>query len=255
MIKVVGIRFQRAGKIYYFDPLDYDLETAMHVIVETARGIEMGTVLIPPKEVDDDKVVQPLKPVIRIATDDDEKVIEKNKEKEVEYFANYDFLTNLPNRRMFDAHFRKVLDSLENNQKYLALLFLDLDKFKLLNDSKGHDYGDLLLKEFSSRLKKSIRNIDFVARLGGDEFVIILDNLPNNIVNAKNICEKISSKIVENTREKFILDDYEYNTSTSIGVYIFNDFNESMDNIIKKSDEALYDAKKSGKDRYSIFFN
>ena len=87
MIKVGGIRFQRAGKIYYFDPLDYDLETAMHVIVETARGIEMGTVLIPPKEVDDDKVVQPLKPVIRIATDDDEKVIEKNKEKEAEAYV------------------------------------------------------------------------------------------------------------------------------------------------------------------------
>ena len=87
MIKVVGIRFQRAGKIYYFDPLDYDLETAMHVIVETARGIEMGTVLIPPKEVDDDKVVQPLKPVIRIATDDDEKVIEKNKGKEAEAYV------------------------------------------------------------------------------------------------------------------------------------------------------------------------
>ena len=87
MIKVVGIRFQRAGKIYYFDPLDYDLETAMHVIVETARGVEMGTVLIPPKEMDDDKVVQPLKPVIRIATDDDEKVIEKNKEKEAEAYV------------------------------------------------------------------------------------------------------------------------------------------------------------------------
>lgn len=87
MIKVVGIRFQRSGKIYYFDPLDYDLETAMHVIVETARGVEMGTVLIPPKEVDDDKVVQPLKPVIRIATDDDEKVIEKNKEKEAEAYV------------------------------------------------------------------------------------------------------------------------------------------------------------------------
>ena len=87
MIKVVGIRFQRAGKIYYFDPLDYDLETAMHVIVETARGVEMGTVLIPPKEVDDDKVVQPLKPVIRIATDDDEKVMENNKEKEAEAYV------------------------------------------------------------------------------------------------------------------------------------------------------------------------
>ena len=73
MVKIVGIRFRTAGKIYYFDPLDFELETAMHVIVETARGIEMGTVLIPPKEVEDDKVVSTLKPVIRIATDEDEK--------------------------------------------------------------------------------------------------------------------------------------------------------------------------------------
>ena len=87
MIKVVGVRFQQAGKIYYFDPLDYELETAMHVIVETARGVEMGTVLIPPKEVEEDQVVQPLKPVIRIATDEDEKVVEKNKEKEAEAFV------------------------------------------------------------------------------------------------------------------------------------------------------------------------
>lgn len=87
MIKVVGIRFQRAGKIYYFDPLDYELETTMHVIVETARGVEMGTVLIPPKEIEDDKVVQPLKPVIRVATDEDEKVMERNKEREAEAFV------------------------------------------------------------------------------------------------------------------------------------------------------------------------
>lgn len=87
MVKIVGIRFRTAGKIYYFDPLDFELETAMHVIVETARGIEMGTVLIPPKEVEDDKVVSTLKPVIRIATDDDEKIISKNKDKEKEAFA------------------------------------------------------------------------------------------------------------------------------------------------------------------------
>lgn len=87
MTKIVGIRFQRAGKIYYFDPLDYELETGMHVIVETARGVEMGTVLIPPKEVEDDKVVQPLKSVIRVATDEDEKVMEHNREKEAEAFV------------------------------------------------------------------------------------------------------------------------------------------------------------------------
>ena len=86
MTKIVGIRFRTAGKIYYFDPADFDLDMAMHVIVETARGIEMGTVLIPPKDVDDDKVVSPLKPVIRVATDEDEKTVERNKEKEKEAF-------------------------------------------------------------------------------------------------------------------------------------------------------------------------
>ena len=86
MTRVVGIRFQKAGKIYYFDPCGFDLETGMHAIVETARGVEMGTVLIPPKDVEDEKVIQPLKPVLRIATDEDEKTIEKNKEKEKEAF-------------------------------------------------------------------------------------------------------------------------------------------------------------------------
>ena len=87
MTKIVGIRFRTAGKIYYFDPADFDLDMAMHVIVETARGIEMGTILIPPKEVDDDQVVSPLKPVIRVATEEDEKTVERNKEKEKEAFA------------------------------------------------------------------------------------------------------------------------------------------------------------------------
>lgn len=87
MIKVAGIRFQKAGKIYYFDPSDFELETGMHVIVETARGVEMGTVLIPPKFVEDEKVIQPLKPVLRVATDEDERTIEENREKEKEAFA------------------------------------------------------------------------------------------------------------------------------------------------------------------------
>ena len=87
MTKIVGIRFQRAGKIYYFDPADYELEVPMHVIVETARGVEMGTVLIPPKEVEDDSVVQPLKPVIRIATEEDERVVQRNREREKEAFV------------------------------------------------------------------------------------------------------------------------------------------------------------------------
>ena len=87
MIKVVGIRFQKAGKIYYFDPCEFELETGMHAIVETARGVEMGTVLIPPKDVEDDKVIQPLKPVLRVATEEDELQVEHNREREKEAFA------------------------------------------------------------------------------------------------------------------------------------------------------------------------
>lgn len=86
MIRVIGVRFRQAGKIYYFDPLDFDIEVGQHVIVETARGIEYGLVLAGPKEVEDDKVIQPLKPVIRVATPDDDEIERKNKEKEKSAF-------------------------------------------------------------------------------------------------------------------------------------------------------------------------
>lgn len=178
----------------------------------------------------------------------------KIKEKEIEHSANYDFLTNLPNRRMFNFTFKRVLESLKNEKRYVALLFLDLDKFKILNDTKGHDYGDILLKEFSSRVKKTVRHIDFVARLGGDEFVIILDNLTNNLSIAEKICVDIAEKILANTKEPFLLKDYSYTTSTSIGIYLFNT-NSSLEKIIKRSDEALYCAKNNGRDRYCIFNN
>ena len=82
MIKVIGVRFRQAGKIYYFDPLDFDIEVGQHVIVETARGVEYGLVLTGPREVEDDKVVQPLKQVIRVATPEDDEIEMKNKEKE-----------------------------------------------------------------------------------------------------------------------------------------------------------------------------
>jgi diguanylate cyclase (GGDEF)-like protein/PAS domain S-box-containing protein len=176
----------------------------------------------------------------------------KNKNKEIEYLADYDFLTNLPNRRHFTSSFSKILHSLSSEKKFIAILFLDLDKFKVLNDTKGHDYGDLLLKEFSIRLKQSIRNIDFLSRLGGDEFVIILDNLPNDYIQAKEICERIASKILNKIHEPFILNDFEYITSTSIGAYIFNDLNDDLEQIVKKSDIALYKAKRNGGNSYFI---
>ena len=107
MIKIVGVRFRKAGKIYYFDPAGMEIETGTHVIVETARGIEFGTVMIPPREMEEDGVVQPLKPVIRIATEADEITEQKNKEKEKELQETYTELLSKENvKEYFDAEFK-----------------------------------------------------------------------------------------------------------------------------------------------------
>ena len=179
----------------------------------------------------------------------------KNKDKELEHSADYDFLTNLPNRRFFNQNLNKILQSLSTKNKFVTILFLDLDKFKLLNDTKGHDYGDILLKDVSSRLKESIRSIDFLARLGGDEFVIILDDLPNNYSQAKEISEKIAIKILSKINEPFTLNDFEYIASSSIGIHIFNNFDDNLEQIIKKSDIALYKAKENGGNSHFIYVN
>ena len=120
MVKVVGVRFRQAGKIYYFDPVDFELEVSNHVIVETARGVEMGTVLITPKEVEDEQVVSPLKPVIRIATEEDEAVVEKNREKEKEAFY----------QQIMDTDFDllKKLGQKEEEKKERILVLLLLQK-------------------------------------------------------------------------------------------------------------------------------
>lgn len=179
----------------------------------------------------------------------------KIREKEMENFAYYDHLTDLPNRRKFEDYFENTVKSLSNNEKHIALLFLDLDKFKFLNDSKGHDYGDELLKEFSRRLKKTIRSVDFVARLGGDEFVIILEHLPKNYDESEIICKKISIKILEIAREIYYLKNFEYQTTTSIGVYILNSPKENLKDVLKKADLSLYQAKKQGRNTYYIYNN
>ena len=197
MIKVVGIRFQRAGKIYYFDPLDYDLETAMHVIVETARGIEMGTVLIPPKEVDDDKVVQPLKPVIRIATDDDEKVIEKNKEKE---------------ERNFQSELKDVIEFYENNIT-LITSFISEDMEKYL---KSGLYADLIIEAMKEAVCRNKRSWKYVASILNDcinnkvytakQFRIRQEEFKSNKTQthqSNKSKEKIEYKEVELTEEQY----------------------------------------------------
>ena len=177
----------------------------------------------------------------------------KENEKNIKHFAYYDHLTDLPNRRLFTNHLKHILKSLDREKKFLAILFLDLDKFKILNDTQGHDAGDELLKIVSQRLLYSLRSQDFVARLGGDEFVVILDDLPNNYEQSLANCVNIAEKLLVSLRKPYELQNCVYHASASIGIYIIDNQNESIDEMIKKSDTALYESKTKGRDTYSIY--
>lgn len=177
----------------------------------------------------------------------------KAMEEEIRHSAFFDSLTSLPNRRLLREHLGKSIHSLARTQKSIAVLFIDIDKFKSLNDTYGHDAGDELLIKIANRLNALMRKEDIVARLGGDEFIIVLSSLPHDKNNALKITKMISEKVRETIKNPFRLNSTTYQTSASIGAYIFNDKNEKVDTILKNADIALYDAKSKGRDIVSFY--
>lgn len=162
--------------------------------------------------------------------------------------ANFDSLTELPNRNMFrDRLAQEIIKSNRLNLS-LALLLIDLDEFKEVNDTLGHDVGDTLLKEATRRIRKCVRDSDTVARLGGDEFTIILSELPAN----SNV-EDIANKIITSLAEAYHLGDEVIHVSASIGITIYPDDATDIDVLIKNADQAMYAAKKNGRNRFSYF--
>lgn len=177
----------------------------------------------------------------------------KEKERSIEHLAYYDHLTNLPNRRLFKEHLEHLFNSVQKKDKNAALLFLDLDNFKKLNDTFGHDVGDLLLREVAHRLEQNVRAKDIVSRLGGDEFVVILDNLDKQKDKAQALAQRVALKLLETIANPFSLKELEYNTTVSIGIYIFGKEEKSIEEILKKSDIALYGAKAKGRNTYYLY--
>ncbi|MDP4182883.1 MAG: GGDEF domain-containing protein [Bacillota bacterium] len=173
-------------------------------------------------------------------------------EEKMKEMANQDMLTKLPNRRCFMDWLKKLINnsSLEADE-YLGLLFIDLDGFKLINDSLGHEYGDKVLVEISSRLIKCVRSYDIVSRLGGDEFTVILTKIKDND-EAINICDRIINEVsnpIDSDKGKMFV-------TASIGVSIFNNKykNDYIDEniLITEADNAMYEAKNKGKNRFEI---
>ncbi|MFA6014285.1 MAG: diguanylate cyclase [Gallionellaceae bacterium] len=177
----------------------------------------------------------------------------KQAEDEIRNLAFYDSLTNLPNRRLLLDRFHSALSVAARKHSYGAVLFLDLDKFKTLNDSHGHDYGDLMLVEVAQRIKSCVRKIDTVARLGGDEFVVLLEDIDKDADTASQAVSLIAEKIRSSLHVPYFLKDIEYQSSPSIGVCLYQGDEQSLDHLLKCADQAMYQAKNSGRNTVCFF--
>lgn len=174
-------------------------------------------------------------------------------EHRIHQLAFYDPLTSLPNRRLLFDRLQHATASSTRTNQYGAVLFIDLDNFKTLNDTMGHKTGDLMLVEVGARLLACMRKSDTVARLGGDEFVVMLENLgvdeDQAIAKANRVGEKIRGVISED----FVLDAHEYHSNASIGISLFRGNTVSADELLKQADTAMYESKHSGRNTLSFF--
>jgi diguanylate cyclase (GGDEF)-like protein/PAS domain S-box-containing protein len=181
--------------------------------------------------------------------------ITQNKEAEAEIhrLAYYDPLTQLPNRRLLYDRLGQALASCGRSGRYGAVLFLDLDNFKTLNDTLGHDVGDRMLIEVAQRLNDAVREGDTIARLGGDEFVLLLEELSDDADEAAIQAGLIGDKVKELIAAPYLLKDIEFSCTTSIGVSLFFGHGESIDDLLKHADLAMYQAKKDGRNGLRFF--
>ncbi|MEM7564781.1 MAG: GGDEF domain-containing protein, partial [Pseudomonadota bacterium] len=162
--------------------------------------------------------------------------------------ANYDSLTGLPNRNLLRERLGQELNKARRQKLQLALLFIDLDHFKQVNDTLGHQKGDELLARVGERLGQCMRDSDTIARLGGDEFTVIAVELNN-----RSAVEKIADKVINELSREFKLEEESIYLSASIGIAFYPDHGDDMDQLIRSADSAMYDAKNSGKNRFSYF--
>lgn len=177
----------------------------------------------------------------------------KRAEEEIQRLAFFDTLTQLPNRRLLMDRLDQALAISQRSGSHGALMFMDLDNFKMLNDTQGHDIGDLLLIDVAARLKPCVRESDTVARLGGDEFVVILQELGDSAIHAANQAETVAEKIVSALNEPYLLNNYEHHSSVSVGVCLFHGKKVKREELLKRADTAMYQAKKNGRNMVRFF--
>ncbi|HEY2944438.1 MAG TPA: EAL domain-containing protein [Vicinamibacteria bacterium] len=171
----------------------------------------------------------------------------KRAEEQIKSLAYHDSLTGLPNRRLFQDRLSVAVAQAHRNAQRLAVLFLDLDRFKSVNDSLGHAAGDRLIQEVAERLRTCLREGDTVARLGGDEFTLLLPGVAQ-VVDAARVAEKVLDAL----RVPFLIDDRELLATASIGISLYPEDGRDADTLVKNADNAMYRAKQQGRDNYQL---
>ncbi|MEA2111770.1 MAG: EAL domain-containing protein [Campylobacterota bacterium] len=172
----------------------------------------------------------------------------KNAQETLQYQAEHDALTNLPNRILFLDRLKQAMKRASRADEKIAVLFIDLDHFKEINDSLGHSAGDLLLKDVSSRLLEAIRESDTVGRFGGDEFAIVIDQ-----IKSIEVISSIVQGIINAMKEPFLIEAHQFYVTMSIGIAVFPDDGVDVETLLKNSDVAMYKAKNSGRNNYQFY--
>lgn len=177
----------------------------------------------------------------------------KRAEQEIIQLAYYDPLTGLPNRRLLGDRLQHAVANTRRDRSHGALMFVDLDHFKHLNDALGHEFGDLLLKQVAERMRGLVRENDTIGRLGGDEFVVLLESLSDQAETAANESRRVAEKIVAALDRPFVLNEHEHHVSGSVGVVLFPENGVSAEDILKRADTAMYRAKAGGRNTVRFF--
>ena len=172
----------------------------------------------------------------------------KDSNAKIDYLAHHDPLTNLPNRLLLKARLNKSIEKCNDLKQRLAVFFVDIDNFKIINDTYGHSIGDKIINLVAQRLQKNIRKNDTISRIGGDEFIIVIED----ILEEKNI-RKIASKIILDFNEPIQLEEYLFDTTISMGISIFPNNGLTVEDLIKQADTAMYIAKNSGRNQYQFY--
>lgn len=172
----------------------------------------------------------------------------KEAEEKISYLAHHDQLTKLPNRNMFNIHLERAIMRVKRNLTDLALMYLDLDNFKPVNDNYGHDAGDAVLQEIANRISGSIRVTDTVSRVGGDEFVVILE-----CIQGSDNASKLAERLIKAIKEPIIYRGHTLDIGASIGIAFLSNKTDQAETLIKQADISMYLAKAAGRNTYKIF--